>query len=197
VVESHEQQRHCTRRQLTATQNAPESEKAQRYIQQLDDARCASRWQDIPELCRKVEKHAPHRKCWICPWLQHVRGLTASPGLTHTARSEAQIAAFSTQRPSTAASTASHGLSHIIPSLLSTIEGEGELSQDAFQANVCLGWLHYVLDEPGLAVARLPKDIGASATRFSQEGSSLSGWTRVCVIKGTYLKGACPSTRQH
>ncbi|KAF2024443.1 filamentation protein-like protein [Setomelanomma holmii] len=153
--------------------NAPESEKAQRYIQQLDEARCAGRWSDVPELCRKVEKHAPHRKC-----------------LTHTARSEAQIAAYSTQRPSTAASTASHGLSQIIPSLLTTIESEGELSQDAFQATVCLGWLHYVLEEPGLAVARFPKDFGAVATAMSGSTGSLSGWSRVCLVKGTYLKGS-------
>jgi hypothetical protein len=57
------EQRHCMQPKLTATQTAPESEKAQRYLQLLDEARCASRWTDIPELCRKVEKHAPHRKC--------------------------------------------------------------------------------------------------------------------------------------
>ncbi|KAH7074480.1 filamentation protein-like protein [Paraphoma chrysanthemicola] len=155
--------------------NAPESEKAQRYIQQLDEARCAGRWSDVPELCRKIEKHAPHRKC-----------------LTHTARSEAQIAAYSTQRPSTAASTASNGLSQIIPSLLTTIEdgGEGEPSQDAFQATVCLGWLHYVLDEPGLAVARLPKDFGFVATTLNGTAGSLSPWSRVCLVKGAYLKGS-------
>jgi hypothetical protein len=48
-------------------QKHAESEKALRYISQLDDARCAGRWTDVPELCRKVEKHAPHRKC------QHAR----------------------------------------------------------------------------------------------------------------------------
>ncbi|KAH4055194.1 hypothetical protein HBI49_204750 [Parastagonospora nodorum] len=151
---------------------APESEKAQRYLQQLDEARCAGRWQDIPELCRKVEKHAPHRKC-----------------LTTTSRSEAQIAAYSAQRPSTAASTASHNLSQIIPTLLTTIETENETSQDAFQAHVCLGWLHYVLDEPGLAVAHLPKDFRA-ATASMSEGGTLTGWSRVCVVKGTYLRGS-------
>jgi hypothetical protein len=40
-----------------------ESAKAAGYIQQLDEARCAGRWKDVPELCRKVEKHAPHRRC--------------------------------------------------------------------------------------------------------------------------------------
>ena len=56
-------QRQSPRRELTATQKAQESEKALRYIQQLDDARCAGNWKDVPELCRKVEKHAPHRRC--------------------------------------------------------------------------------------------------------------------------------------
>ncbi|KAF1831220.1 hypothetical protein BDW02DRAFT_572268 [Decorospora gaudefroyi] len=153
--------------------HAPESEKAQRYMVQLDETRCAGRWKEVPELCRKVEKHAPHRKC-----------------LTLTARSEAQIAAYSTQRPSTAASTPSNGLSQMIPSLLTAIEEQSTGRQEAFQATVCLGWLHYVLDEPGLAVARLPKDFGAVATQLSGEGATLSAWSRVCLIKGTYLKGS-------
>lgn len=60
--------------------------------------------------------------------------------------------------------------------------------QDAFQATVCLGWLHYVLEEPGLAVARLPKDFTAVATKLGE--TALSPWSRVCIIKGTFLKGS-------
>jgi hypothetical protein len=105
-----------------------------------------------------------------------------------TARSEAQVSAYSTQRPSTAASTASTGLSAVIPSLLTAVEEEGDHVQDAFQATICLAWLHYVLEEPGLALARLPKDFAAVATKM--EGQSLSGWTRVCIVKGTFLKGS-------
>ncbi|KAL5114126.1 hypothetical protein ACEQ8H_008010 [Pleosporales sp. CAS-2024a] len=153
--------------------HAPESDKAQRYLEQLDEARCAGRWQDVPELCRKVDKHAPHRKC-----------------LTTTARSEAQIAAYSAQRPATAASTASHGLAQIIPTLLTVAEGEGPGSPDALQAHVCLGWLHYVLDEPGLAVAHLPRDPAADAASMAQRGVALGAWARVCVVKGTYLRGS-------
>ncbi|KAF1851244.1 uncharacterized protein K460DRAFT_362009 [Cucurbitaria berberidis CBS 394.84] len=151
---------------------ALESEKALRYLQQLDEARCAGRWTDVPELCRKVEKHAPHRQC-----------------LTLTARSEAQVAAYSTQRPSTASSTASSGLGQIIPSLLTAIDNESEAGQEAFQAIVCLGWLHYVLDEPGLAIARLPKDLGAVATQI-EEAAPLSAWSKACLVKATYLKGS-------
>ncbi|KAF2680673.1 filamentation protein-like protein [Lentithecium fluviatile CBS 122367] len=148
-----------------------ESTKAQRYISELDEARCAGRWKDVPELCRKVEKHAPHRRC-----------------LTLTARSEAQVVAYSTQRPATAASTVSSGLSTIIPALLTAVEEEGDHVQDAFQATVCLGWLHYVLDEPGLAIARLPKDFAAVAAKMERQ--ALSGWARVCIVKGTFLKGS-------
>ena len=39
-----------------------ESEKALHYLAQLDSARCNAQWQQVPELARKVEKHAPHRK---------------------------------------------------------------------------------------------------------------------------------------
>ncbi|KAE8842105.1 hypothetical protein HRS9139_01402 [Pyrenophora teres f. teres] len=155
--------------------NTGESDKAKRYIQQLDEARCAGRWADVPELCRKVEKHAPHRRC-----------------LTLTARSEAQVAAYSAQRPSTASSAKSTGgLSQIIPPLLTAMDSGDTPAQDGFQANVCLGWVHYVCEEPGLAAARLPRDFGAVATQLLAEaGGALSGWSRVCLVKGTYLKGS-------
>ncbi|KAF5854510.1 hypothetical protein GGP41_007346 [Bipolaris sorokiniana] len=154
--------------------NAPENEKAKRYIQQLDEARCAGRWADVPELCRKVEKHAPHRKC-----------------LTVTARSETQIAAYSTQRPSTASSTSSAGLSQIVPSLLAAIDEDSSHDQDVFQATVCIAWTHYVLDELAQAVSRLPKDFGVVATELSSEaGGSLHGWSRVCLVKGSYIRGS-------
>ena len=38
-------------------------DKAAHYIQALDQARCEGRWQEIPELVRKLQKHAPARKC--------------------------------------------------------------------------------------------------------------------------------------
>jgi hypothetical protein len=98
--------------------------------------------------------------------------------------------AYSAQRPSTAASTASHGLSHVVPPLLTALEEEGEGGQDAFQATVCLAWLHYVLDEPGLSVARLPKKVGEVASSMAGTAGALSGWSRVCVVKGSFLRGA-------
>ncbi|HEX3640816.1 MAG TPA: hypothetical protein VHV10_05960, partial [Ktedonobacteraceae bacterium] len=38
------------------------SDKASRYMQALDSARCTGHWHEVPELARKVEKHAPKRK---------------------------------------------------------------------------------------------------------------------------------------
>lgn len=39
--------------------------KAARYIQLLDDARCDEGWDQVPELVRKVRKHAPNRICTL------------------------------------------------------------------------------------------------------------------------------------
>ena len=113
----------------------------------------------------------------------------STPGLTKTARSEVQIAQYSSRRPSTASTaTAAASLSNIIPALLTAIEEDGDQGQDAFQATVCLAWLHHVLDEPGLALARLPKDLAAVATRLHE--AAPTGWTKVCIVKAAFLKGS-------
>jgi transposase len=57
--------------QPTATEVLPlinsqvHHEKAQRYIGLLDAARTAANWQELPELIRKITKHAPDRKCMV------------------------------------------------------------------------------------------------------------------------------------
>lgn len=38
-------------------------DKARRYLGLLDAARSDGKWPEVPELARKVEKHAPQRKC--------------------------------------------------------------------------------------------------------------------------------------
>jgi hypothetical protein len=59
-----------------------------------------------------------------------------------------------------------------------------------FQAQVCLGWVHYTLNEPGLAAARLPKDFGDELNTLVSAGEELTSWTKVCLVKGCYIKGA-------
>lgn len=40
-----------------------EPDKARRYLDLLDTARCNGKWAEVPELARKVEKHVPRRNC--------------------------------------------------------------------------------------------------------------------------------------
>lgn len=42
---------------------APNAEKGARYLASLDQALCNADWSEVPELARKVDKHAPERKC--------------------------------------------------------------------------------------------------------------------------------------
>ncbi|PKY05449.1 hypothetical protein P168DRAFT_325808 [Aspergillus campestris IBT 28561] len=156
-----------------------ESEKAQRYIVALDNARCQNKWEEVPELVRKITKHAPHRSCLI-----------------QVASAEHQVATDLNKNPSNPrpSSAASSTLPELIPSLLSTIDRGDSPRQDIFQAQVCLGWLHWTLHEPGLAVARLPKDFGESLKAIASAGEDLTPWTKVCLVKGCYIKGAAQHT---
>ncbi|KAK5008455.1 hypothetical protein LTR39_005171, partial [Cryomyces antarcticus] len=148
------------------------NEKAVRYIGLLDTARCKGNWQEISELARKIEKHAPHRKC-----------------LALTARSEAQVAAFTSKRPDTSASAASSTpLAQLVPPLLAAIEQETAHQEDVFQATICLSWIHWTLDEPELAIAHAPKSFAETLARLFHKGNSPSGWTVVCAVEGAYVK---------
>ncbi|KKY25631.1 putative filamentation protein [Phaeomoniella chlamydospora] len=158
-----------------------ERDKAQRYIDSLDSARCNGAWNEVPEYIRKVRKHAPSRNCLIT-----------------TATAEYQVATFSESRPSTSSSTLSTALPSLIPDLLSAIDKETEYLQDRLQAQTCLAWIHWNLAEPALAASRLPKDYSAVLSDFSKETPSrLTGWTEVCLIKGACLKGTAQSQAGH
>lgn len=45
----------------------PSQSKAVHYIDQLDNARCIGDWKAVPELVRKIRKHAPERSCATPP----------------------------------------------------------------------------------------------------------------------------------
>lgn len=115
-------------------------------------------------------------------------------GLIQTANAEVQVIAhIHNKRPSTAKGQTSpnqvSNLSELIPTLLSGIEQADGTPQDVFQAQVCLGWIHWILSEPGLAIARLPKDFDESSVNdlfHATEG--IAKWTEICIIKGGYLK---------
>lgn len=112
-------------------------------------------------------------------------------GLTLVAESEYAVTlVYQLNRPSTASSTKSSTLLSLITPLLEAVETEKTYVEDEFQAQVCLGWIHFMLDEPALVVARLPKNIDHDFAELDGTGKQSAGWTRVCAVKGTYIKGA-------
>ncbi|KAJ5958308.1 uncharacterized protein N7479_005458 [Penicillium vulpinum] len=151
------------------------ADKGQGYIAALDQARSQGRWDELPELIRKVTKHAPQKTCLI-----------------QTATAESRVIAY-LQQKSSGDSSSSPNLVELIPALLMTIENNDGSPQELFQAQVCLGWIHWAFNEPGLSAARLPKDFTATLGSLAS-GEQLTSWTEVCLVKGCYMKATAQST---
>ncbi|WEW56601.1 hypothetical protein PRK78_002048 [Emydomyces testavorans] len=111
-----------------------------------------------------------------------------------TAQAECQIANYASKRRTTDSASAAQNKApvlELIPTLLSLIQDEeGNATEDVFQAQVCLGWLHWELSEPTLALSCLPKDLGHTVHLLCGNGQNFSPWTEVCIVKGGYMKGA-------
>ena len=110
-------------------------------------------------------------------------------GLHLTAQSECRIASQSSSRPTTSSSLSTTGLPQLIPPLLTAADTEKSFQEDAFQARICLGWLHWTINEPSLAITRLPTAFAQVFDRLTRDGSTLTGWTHVCIVKGAYIRG--------
>ncbi|CAK1366178.1 hypothetical protein CB0940_09396 [Cercospora beticola] len=157
----------------------PNPEKGARYVGLLDAALCNGSWDEVPELARKVEKHAPQRKC-----------------LTLAARTEAQAASAS-RRPTSASSTTAtsiHGLSEAVPNLLEAIStAEAEHPDDAFVARACLAQIHWIQEAPLEALQALPAaSVSTVASRDAEKGGPATlGWLEVCEVKAAYIRAAC------
>ncbi|CAL3965879.1 hypothetical protein PZA11_002710 [Diplocarpon coronariae] len=163
-----------------------EQTKAAQYIQQLDEARCEGNWEVVPELIRKVRKHAPQRTClgitaeaeYAVAYASHNREGTARP---NTARIS--------NTATTTGSSQSSSISRYVPLLLEAIEKERTFVEDEFQAQVCLGWLHWQLDEPLLAVERLPRSVEQDFSQLDGTNKESAQWTKVCALRALYIKG--------
>ena len=118
---------------------------------------------------------------------------TAEHAVIQSIQTGPSIARPSTARPSTAASTNPIGLSKYIPLLLEAIEKERTYVEDEFQAQVCLGWIHWQLREPALAAARLPKNIEEDFSQLDGTDKESAEWTKVCALKASYIKGSAQS----
>ncbi|KAK1249827.1 hypothetical protein MKX08_009830 [Trichoderma sp. CBMAI-0020] len=143
--------------------------KAARYAESLDDARCEGNWSDVPELVRKVRKHDPAREC-----------------LTLTAESECVISKV------TAAGDqlADLDVPNRLPKLMAVIEAETHSTEERFQAQVGVGWMHWVVGEYALALERLPKSLNEQYPDIDPANPA-SEWTSVCALKAAYLRANC------
>lgn len=131
--------------------------------------------------------------------------MTNKPGLIITAEAEHAVTQATLTRPSTARpqtarpptgnavttenASSSSGISQYIPQLLEAIEKEKTHVEDEFQAQVCLGWIHWQLGESALAVARLPKSIEQEFAQLDGTNKESAEWTKVCALKASYIKG--------
>lgn len=121
-------------------------------------------------------------------------------GLTLTAECEHAITQASLGRPSAAPLSAANPpaaaplqpqpIAKYIPQLLTAIENERTHAEDGFQAQVCLGWIHWHLGEPALAVGRLPKNVERDFVQLDGANKESGEWTKVCSIKAAYIKGS-------
>ncbi|KAH0287130.1 hypothetical protein M436DRAFT_80050 [Aureobasidium namibiae CBS 147.97] len=150
-----------------------ESDKARRYIASLNAARLNGAWSDVPELVRKVDKHAPHRRC-----------------LTLAAASEAQTATSSNRRPGTQTSAASHtSLLDLTPRLVQAVESEKILLEDAFQANVALHEIYFLRAEWSTVLGGLKTNVWSEVAPFARSPAELNPNTRLAVLKYCYFLG--------
>ncbi|KAK3302028.1 uncharacterized protein B0T15DRAFT_541739 [Chaetomium strumarium] len=160
----------------------PDPVKAAHYIQQLNDARCDENWDAVPELVRKVRKHAPERTC-----------LALTAEIEH-AIAKANLPADGTS-PNNAGGGGGLDAADKLPALLTTIDSESHHPEDRFQARVCAGWLQWVLREYAAALARLPRTLNdsdaADADHDVAAADGKSEWTKVCALKAAYLRANC------
>lgn len=80
-------------------------------------------------------------------------------------------------------------LSQYIPKLLEAIELEKTHAEDEFQAQVCLGWIHWQHEELALAISRLPSNIEQDFAQLDGTNKESEEWTKVCALKASYIKG--------
>lgn len=117
--------------------------------------------------------------------LRRVRRLIRCVALVLTAKYEAEIAI---SEPPTDGGPSP--LSKFIPPLLQAIDDDNDFLEDKFQASICLGWLHWVLNEPRLAIVRFPKDMVTPLNQAAEKSSRSLQWVQTCACKGAYLRGA-------
>ncbi|KAI9807365.1 MAG: hypothetical protein M1833_000108 [Piccolia ochrophora] len=146
------------------------SSKGVPYLRLLDNARCNGAWNEVPELLRKLRKHAPDRK-----------------SLLSVAQCEHDVALHLRSRPPTAASEKPPNLTNLTTRLDEVIENESRL-EELLQAQVCQGWVQFSLNDYAAAASQIPPSLPQKVLE-QREAHEVTGWTAVCAVKGAFLKG--------
>ncbi|KAG8532224.1 uncharacterized protein KY384_003865 [Bacidia gigantensis] len=157
---------------------AKESGKATHYAELLDAARCNGRWSEIPELTRKVAKHAPQRRCLVL-----------------TSQTEYRVSSFNPKRPAVASSGNTNALHEAKAVLKDASEKENEWREDAFQARVCAAWIDISLDDHQAVLAVLPQDLDTLLKALSEDGKFAQKITYVCVVRAAFFRGLALETK--
>ncbi|KAL9079732.1 MAG: hypothetical protein Q9157_001405 [Trypethelium eluteriae] len=168
-----------------------ENGKAARYLKELEQARSQCRWKDIPELARKVQKHAPNRPCKALLFveLSHINEVHHAV-LVLAERSEVQVIDFLRQRSITAlTSTPTSGISNLILPLRDALNDHGACSFDKLRATIILGWIHWILNEPESALDRLSTIDLAAISEDGLKNQDVGDSKHSTVIQGYLLKG--------
>ncbi|KAI9784010.1 MAG: hypothetical protein M1816_001092 [Peltula sp. TS41687] len=140
--------------------------KADRYIALLDAARCNGDWEAVPEITRKLNKHAPHRHCLIeSARAEYSLALSIIPGGRNATADPQQF----------------------IPALRTAIQSEKIYDEEVLQAQVCLIWLSWTLRDLSSVQAHSPWPLIHDYLKGEQK--PYSDWTKVSIIKGLNIIG--------
>lgn len=77
-----------------------------------------------------------------------------------------------------------------IPKLQNERDTESAYLEDKFQAQVCIGWMQWVVGEYDAVLGSLPASLDFQVTGIDSNNTS-SEWTTVCILKAAYLKANC------
>lgn len=104
--------------------------------------------------------------------------------------SAAALAAASATNRSQTATTSDVDIASQIPKLVAAIDEEVSQEDDRFKAQVCAGWLHWVLGDYAACASSLPMNITKEEADINPVDKNAE-WTSVCALKAAYLKANC------
>ena len=78
----------------------------------------------------------------------------------------------------------------LLAALETVLNSEQKYKDDVLQAKVCVGWIHWYLDEYESVLALLtPELLQPYVNPENQDGGPGLGWSNVSAVQGTFLIG--------